>query len=66
MQDPMGVSGYISPCKTKIQLEDAKSKVNTALIKANNALDYSKNNDAKNTFEWLNKLFNGNFPSYYK
>jgi len=31
MQDPKGVSGYISACNTAIQLEDAKSKLLTAM-----------------------------------
>ena len=34
MQDPMGISGYISPCSTQAQLDDAKSKLATALIRA--------------------------------
>lgn len=66
MQDPMGISGYISPCSTDVKLNDAKSKLDTALTRAENARAASERDDVKGAFEWWDKLFGGNFPSYYK
>ena len=65
MQDPMGISGYISPCATQVQLDDAKSKLATALTRAQNAYDAKDNGDIKEAFDWWNLLYDGNFPSYY-
>ena len=65
MQDPMGVSGYISPCSTQTQLDDAKSKLATALTRAQNARDAKDRGDIKNAFYWWNLLYACNFPSYY-
>ena len=65
MQDPMGVAGNIKPCSTATQLEDAKSKLATALTRAKNACDAKDNGDTKEAFKWWNKLYNGHFPSYY-
>ena len=65
MQDPMGVSGYISPCSTQAQLDDAKSKLATALTRAQKARDAEVRGDTKEAFDWWNLLYAGNFPSYY-
>ena len=65
MQDPMGISGYISPCSTDTNLEDAKSKLSTALTRAQKACDAKDEGDTKKAFEWWNLLYAGNFPSYY-
>ena len=37
ISDPMGISGYISPCKSKVYRASAKSKVTTALSRATKA-----------------------------
>ena len=65
MQDPMGISGYISPCSTQAQLDDAKSKLVTALIRAQKARDAEARGDTKEAFDWWDLLYDGNFPSYY-
>lgn len=66
MQDPMGISGYISPCSTQAQLDDAKSKLATALTRAQKARDAEVRGDTKEAFDWWDLLYDGNFPSYYK
>ena len=66
VQDPMGVSGYVSPCKTSAQLETAKSKLSTALTRATKAYEAKNDGDIKGAFGWWDKLFGGKFPAYYK
>lgn len=65
MQDPKGISGYISPCSTEAKLADAKSKLSTALTRAQNACDAEDKGNTKTAFEWWDMLYNYNFPSYY-
>ena len=64
MQDPMGISGYISACSTDTQLEDAKSKLSTALSRAEKACDAEDNDDTEKAFDWWNLLYASKFPSY--
>ena len=64
MQDPMGISGYISPCPTNTKLEDAKSKLSTALTRAQHACNAEDKDEIENAFWWWNMLYNYNFPSY--
>lgn len=65
MQDPMGIAGYIYPCKTTAFKTDALSKLNTAATRAAKARDAASNNDVKTAFDWWQKLYNDKFPSYY-
>lgn len=65
MQDPMGVSGYIYPCKTEAFKVDALSKLATAATRAQKARDATINDNIKEAFEWWGKLYNDKFPSYY-
>ncbi len=65
MQDPMGVSGYIYPCKTDALKTEALSKLNTAATRAEKARDATINGDIKLAFEWWGKLYYDKFPSYY-
>ena len=65
MQDPMGVSGYIYPCKTEAFKVDALSKLATASTRAQKARDATINDNIKEAFEWWGKLYNDKFPSYY-
>ena len=65
MQDPMGVSGYIYPCKTEAFKTDAQSKLSTAATRSQKARDATDKGDIKEAFEWWGKLYNGKFPSYY-
>ena len=66
IQDPMGVSGYVSPCKTDLQLSTAKSKLATALTRATKARQAETNGDIKDAFGWWDKLFAYKFPGYYR
>ena len=65
MRDPKGISGYISPCSTDTKLSDAKSKLSTALTRAQNACDAEDKGNIKTAFEWWDLLYANNFPSYY-
>lgn len=65
MQDPMGISGYISPCKTLNHLNDALSKLQTAYSRATKAVEEENKRNLQGAFAWWNLLYNENFPSYY-
>lgn len=65
MQDPMGISGYISPCSTKAKLVEARSKLSTALTRAQKACEANKSGNLQNAFYWWDMLYNGKFPNYY-
>lgn len=65
MQDPMGFSGYIYPCKTQALQVDALSKLNTAATRAEKAWLAKDKNDLKGAFEWWQLLYNDKFPSHY-
>ena len=64
--DPMGISGYISPCKSTADLTIAKSKLSTALTRATKAREAEQADNIKVAFDWWDKLYAYNFPSYYK
>ena len=64
--DPMGVSGYISPCKSVVDLEISKSKLSTALTRATKAREAEQAGNIKDAFDWWGKLYAYKFPSYYK
>ena len=66
IQDPMGVSGYVSPCRTEAQLQDAKSKLATATSRATKAKTAERAGKMKDAFYWWNLLFAHKFPSYYR
>jgi len=66
MQDPMGISGYITACSTEPKLINALSKLSIALSHAEQAIkDKDKGNIWSAFYEW-NKVYNGNFPNYYR
>lgn len=65
MQDPEGVSGLICPCATDASKTTALSKLNTAAIRAKKAREAESSGDVKDAFEWWDKVFSYNFPSYY-
>jgi len=66
IQDPMGVSGYIYPCKTDNQKNDTISKLKTAVSRAENARSCESNGNIKDAFYYWNLFYNNQFPSYYK
>jgi len=65
MQDPMGVSGYISACKSDALREDALSKLCTAFVRAEKALEAKDRGNISDVFYWWRLLYNNEFPSYY-
>ncbi len=66
IRDPMGISGYISPCKSETDLSNARTKVSTALSRAQKARAAERRDDIKDAFYWWDLLFANEFPSYYK
>ena len=66
IRDPVGISGYISPCKSDADLSSAKSRVSTALSRATKACEAENNDNIKEAFDWWDKLFAYKFPSYYR
>ncbi len=64
MQDPTGVSGYIYPCFSEAMKDDALSKIDTALSRAEKACEAENDEEVEDTFYWWNLLFDGEFPSY--
>jgi len=65
IQDPKGVSGYVNACSSDAKKKDALSKVSTARIRAEKARDAENAGNTRIAFEWWDKVFAGNFPSYY-
>lgn len=65
LQDPMGIDGYIYPCKTEAFKQDALSKLNTAATKAEIARTATTNGDIKEAFDWWKLIYNDKFPNYY-
>ena len=65
MQDPMGISGYISPCSTNAKLAEAKSKLFVALVRVQKAYGAGRNGNVKNAFYWWDMLYSHKFPNYY-
>ena len=65
MQDPMGISGYISPCRSSATFADAKSKLKTALTQATNARAAEQKNRNRDAIGWWRRLFGDRFPPYY-
>lgn len=62
IQDPMGISGYISPCSSDAKKVDALSKLKTGLTRAENAYEQREKN-VDLCFEWWDKFFANKFPS---
>ena len=62
IQDPMGISGYVSACNTDFKKTEALSKLATAHSRAEKA--YAKReSDLDNCYYWWNLFFNDKFPS---
>lgn len=64
IQDPLGITGYIYPCVNESYKEDALSKLLTATTRADKARLSEENDDIEEAFEWWDKLFYYEFPSY--
>ncbi|MBI1626446.1 hypothetical protein [Comamonas suwonensis] len=65
LQDPMGFSGYIYPCKTEAFKQDAISKLSTAVSRAVKARNATIDGNVKEAFDFWNLLYNNKFPDYY-
>ena len=65
MQDPKGISGYVYPCASETKKADALSKLATAKTRAEKARDAESSDNTSDAFYWWDKLYAGNFPSYY-
>lgn len=64
MQDPKGISGYIYPCTSAVK-PTALSKLETALKRAEKALECENKGNLYDAFYWWNLVFDNQFPSYY-
>jgi hypothetical protein len=62
LQDPMGFSGYVWPCKTEAQKRAALSKLTTGYGRAINACD-CRIARPDMAFEWWQKFFGYEFPA---
>lgn len=65
MQDPAGVSGYISACRSEVQRQDALSKLNSAATRAEKARDAAVAGKVSDAFDWWRLLYDSWFPTYY-
>lgn len=63
MQDPLGLSGWIYPCTDAVK-PGALSKLNSAMTRAEKALDANSGNKVADAFAWWSMVFDGYFPSY--
>lgn len=66
LQDPTGFSGYVTACKTGAQREDALSKLNTAVVRAQKAREASRDGRTSDAFDWWRLLYDDAFPTYYR
>ncbi|WP_444633374.1 nucleotidyltransferase [Cupriavidus oxalaticus] len=65
LQDPMGFSGYVKPCKSAAAHEEALSKLKTAARRAEKAWVAARDGDIKDAFDWWQLFYDNKFPSYY-
>ena len=65
MQDPMGVSRLIPACKSDMQKADALSKLGTAVVRAEKALESKEKGNISDAFDSWRLLYNNEFPTYY-
>lgn len=63
MRDPVGLVGYIHPC-TDAAKPTALSRLETAMTRAQKAVDLEKAGRIEAAFHYWDMLFNGRFPSY--
>ncbi|MDP9789293.1 nucleotidyltransferase domain-containing protein [Agrobacterium tumefaciens] len=63
MQDPMGIAGYIPACSDAVK-QDALSKLDTAISRAEKARDAEKDGRISQAFDYWKLVFDGYFPNY--
>lgn len=66
IQDPTGVSGCISACKTSADQIIALSKLNTAVVRSERAYNEIRSEKISDAFDSLRMLYNYEFPTYCK
>jgi hypothetical protein len=64
MQDPMGISGLISPCSSDAKKENALSKLETAYGRAVKAVKAESDGNISDAFYWWNLVFDEKFPAF--
>lgn len=62
IQDPMGVSAYISACSTTAKREEALSKTRSDFQRADKAYE-KRTSIVDEAFSWWNLFFNNLFPA---
>ena len=65
LQDPMGISGYISACATEVKRQDALSKLQTAFARAEKAREAATKERNSEAFDYWRLMYNYEFPTYY-
>lgn len=65
LQDPMGISGYITACATDVKRQDALSKLQTAFGRAEKARECASKDRIAEAFDYWRLLYNYEFPTYY-
>jgi hypothetical protein len=65
IQDPKGISGYVQACSSDIKKNDAISKLETVVARAEKAWYEESCGNFKEAFYWWSLVFADNFPSYY-
>lgn len=63
MNDPSGATGRIRACSSDSSRADALTKLSRAATRARNALEAYKDGKTDHAFYYLDKLFNGQFPT---
>ena len=64
MLDPIEIAGRVAACGSNVQLEDAKSKLATALTRAEKARAAELADQTKEAFKWWDLVFDGTFPAF--
>lgn len=64
IQDPIGISGSIYPCSTDAKKSDARSKLVTAMVRAEKAREAEEAEKIRDAFYWWNLVFADKFPAY--
>ena len=62
IQDPMGISGLISPCSTELKKADTLSKLTSGLKRADKA-NIAKGSNIGDCFNWWDLFYCHQFPS---
>jgi hypothetical protein len=63
MRDPLGLGANIYPCSDATK-DAALSKLNSAVARAQKAVDADSLGRSADAFEWWDKVYNGGFPAY--